>query len=114
MSTLASAHAADAFTTHGVIEDLTHAPPKQLLKVKFGSQEVNPGAIRLVADTQHAPSIEWPAEQKEEADKQLYTVIMADPDGQKETETTGRQEREGGRRWKSAEGGCGDQSPTAF
>ena len=94
MSTLASIHAADAFTSHGVIEDLTHAAPRQLLKVKFGSQEVNPGAIRLVADTQHEPSIEWPAEHKEEeADKQLYTVIMADPDGEKGTEITGRQER---------------------
>lgn len=96
MSTLASQHAADAFTTHGVIDDLTHAQPKHLLTVKFGSQPVNPGAIRMVADTQHEPTIEWPTEQKEEGDKQLYTVIMADPDGERNTkhQTAGGQVNE--------------------
>jgi len=67
---------ADKFKEHGVVPDVVHQAPTQVLDVHYGSLNVNFGNTLTPTQVKDPPTqINWPADQNS-----LYTLIFTDPD----------------------------------
>jgi hypothetical protein len=65
----------DAFVKEQIDKDMHIKIPHELLKVEYGSIEVNPGMVLTPTQVKDEPKLSWNADAHD-----FYTIVMNDPD----------------------------------